>query len=101
MDRVGDVLVSLLYAYRLRVALPPGSDESEWEPENWADFCGDHGWERFEEETGAVTVPVFSWTALTRRKHFFSARAATRRAEMLRGFGAVVMVERSEPVVWS
>ena len=89
-----------VYVYRLAVTLPPGSDAPGWEPDSWVEWCEEHGWEEYEQDTGARNAPTFSWPRLLQRKHFLSAPGAERRARMLRGFGALVEVERSQAVQW-
>lgn len=85
-----------IYVYRLVVTLPEGSTERGWEPDNWVAFCDDRGWSPVNDERDETS---FAW-ALS-RKHYLSGGAANRRANLLRGFGATVEVERSESVVWS
>lgn len=89
-----------VYVYRLNVTLPPGSDVPGWEPDNWTEWCDQNGWTDYESDTGAATTAVFSWTKLMRRKHFLSGAGAEQRAKLLREFGAIVKVERSNAVRW-
>lgn len=83
------------YLYRLNVQLPPGSDEPGWEPPGWSD---DPEHKVQDPETGGYETADFSWPAL---RAYLSPAAANRRATLLRRYGAVVTVERSEPIAWS
>lgn len=70
------------------VSYPEGSDKPGWAPANW-----DHG--GFTDYDGE---PIeFSWP---RRRNYFSAPGAHARAALFRKYGAEVVVDVSEPIVW-
>lgn len=83
------------YLYRLVVALPEGSEEAGWEPETWEEVCEDRGWIDPDHHSGAL--PPFAWP---RRRLYLSPSAAEARAKLLRTYGAVVTIERSNAVTW-
>lgn len=85
--------------YRLVVQYPEGSHDSEgwpvdsWEPPDWRPV------DLIEEpDTGAWITPPFKWPSV---RCYLSRTGAEGRAKLLRRYGAVVEVQRSEPVVWS
>jgi len=73
------------FVYRLHVTYPEGID---WRnpPENWV------------EPEGSWGEVAFHWPKV---RHYLSAHAANRRAELLRHYGCVVTIERSRPVEWA
>lgn len=91
--------------YRLKVTYPempaPGwvqmgeSHWGGWEPEDWEsdDRCT---WGK-DWETGADECTPFSWPGL---RNFLSRSAAERRKKLFEKYGATVVIEASEPVVW-
>lgn len=82
------------YLYRLNVEFPPGIDEVGWEPPGWSD---DPEHQVQDPETGGYEAVPFSWPLV---RTYLSQTAANRRAALLRRYGAAVVVERSDPVVW-
>lgn len=77
-----------VYVYRLKVDYPVGVDwrnpPEGWEPTVVPGVEGDH-------ET------TFAWPA---RKHYVSQKGAEGRADLLRGWGCTVVIERSKRVSW-
>jgi hypothetical protein len=82
----------MTYVYRLDVTYPEGSHDDDWAPEGWEPEPV------MEAETGAWYEPPFRWPAVGRL--YLSRSAASRRADLLRSYGARVEVVRSEPVRW-
>lgn len=73
-----------LYAYRLEVEYPHGIDWSN-PPKLW------------EEEYGSEPLNSFSWPA---HRHYLSMSGARKRAELLRRYGCVVGIQRSNRITW-
>lgn len=86
-----------LHVWRVTVtAYPP---RSHWSQPDWDRDWAPGGWEPLAEWSRLDDDPAaFSWPG---RRHYLSADAADDRAVLLRSWGAVVQVERSERVVWS
>ncbi|WP_433357742.1 hypothetical protein ACQP25_44950 (plasmid) [Microtetraspora malaysiensis] len=82
------------YLYRLNVEYPPGSDEWGWEPPGWQ-----HNpiAQVIDPETGGHECASFSWPTV---RPYLSQSAAKRRADLLRSYGAVVTIQRSQPIAW-
>lgn len=73
-----------LYAYRLEVDYPDGID--------WSN--PPHLWEQPSDDPEA---PGFSWP---RTRNYLSLSGARKRADLLRRYGCVVGIQRSEPIEW-
>jgi hypothetical protein len=72
-----------LYAYRLVVEYPEGVDWSN-PPELW-------------ERDPDPEAPGFQWPQARR---YLSYSGARKRADLLRRYGCVVGIQRSEPITW-
>lgn len=86
-----------LYVYRLVVVLPELKND---EPDNWDEICRVRGWAASTDQGDEYDGPgatTFSWP---RRRLFFSATSARKRADYLRECGATVTIERSWPVTF-
>lgn len=74
--------------YRLAVTYPGGSLEPGWEP---------LGWRAAPDETFGYDEREFCWPA---RRNYLTKGGADTAARVLRGYGAEVTIERSDPVTW-
>lgn len=87
-----------VFVWRVRVtSFPP---RSHWTQEDWDPHWQPEGWEAdlMQMPDGSVEETTFGWP--TNRRHYLTAGAARRRADLLRLYGATVEVERSLPVEW-
>lgn len=83
------------YVYRLNIEYPPGSvNDWDWEPDGWTAEAPEYR----EDDTGAWVTAPFQWPS---NRRFLTKPAAERRAAWLRKWGATVVIERSEPIVWA
>jgi hypothetical protein len=73
-----------LYAYRLIVEYPPGVDYMN-PPELW-------------ERDDDPDSPGFAWP---RDRRYLSLSGAKKRADLLRRYGCVVGIQRSERIEWT
>jgi hypothetical protein len=87
-----------LYVYRLKVIYPPtshyeaeGEWDLNWEPEGWV-HPNEHNWNGDPDADFS-----FRWP---RTRRYLTREEAERRAALLTSFGAKVVVERSQPIVW-
>jgi len=79
-----------VFVYRLDITYPEGSTEWGWEPEGeW--------WKELSGGQGPGPDETFSWP----QEHLYLSRSgASKRADLLRKWGATVRVEKSRPVEW-
>lgn len=76
-----------LYAYRLVVEYPDGID--------WTN--PPKLWQEDRDEGGIDPDLTFSWPA---RRHYLSMSGARKRADLLRRYGCVVGIQRSDRITW-
>jgi hypothetical protein len=80
-----------LRVYELRITYPPGSLEPGWQPPGWEP-------ETFDRAGRERKDPAkFRWPP---QRRFLSKAGAERRASLLSGWGAMVVVRQSLPVRW-
>ncbi len=76
---------------------PEGSDVPGWQPACWSDPEFTARLSRRARRRLRKRKRVFAWP---RERMFLSSSAADERAEMLRFYGAEVLVEASLPIQW-
>lgn len=80
-----------LYAYRLIVEYPEGVDWTN-PPHLWLEDRGEEG------PPDGDRVLYFDWP---KRRHYLSMSGAKKRADLLRRYGCVVGIQRSESIEWT